>query len=356
MTGGLSMTDFSQPVDATDLTGIAPGPIAAEPTSSAGALIRQAREDAGLHIAALAVSLKVPVKKLEALEQDRFDLLPDAVFVRALASSVCRTLKIDAATVLDRLPQTAAPKLIYQGAGINAPFRAPGDGPGPTIWAQVSRPAVLAGLAFLLGALVLIFLPAVKPAGLVDKVVAVAMPPGTAQSEVPAAAAMVDEGVKMGSAPGQVLEMPTASPVAPAPAPAMLSAVTSAGGPQPAAAAAVSPAIAVPVLPPVVAAQGSPISAAVAAAGTVAPAQSTSSASGLLTLRAKGESWVEVVDAKGVVVVRRILTAGEVVGVSGALPLTAVVGRADATQVTVRGQPLDLAPIARDNVARFEVK
>ena len=58
------------------------------------------------------MSLKVPVRKLEALEDDRYDLLPDAVFVRALASSVCRTLKIDPQPVLDRLPQTAAPRLI----------------------------------------------------------------------------------------------------------------------------------------------------------------------------------------------------------------------------------------------------
>ncbi|WP_457306933.1 helix-turn-helix domain-containing protein, partial [Polaromonas sp. P5_E6] len=40
-----------------------------EPT--AGTLLREAREAAGIHIAALAVSLKVPVKKLEALELDR---------------------------------------------------------------------------------------------------------------------------------------------------------------------------------------------------------------------------------------------------------------------------------------------
>ena len=47
---------------------------------SAGSLLRQAREAAGLSIATLAVLLKVPVKKLEALEADHFDLLPDAVF------------------------------------------------------------------------------------------------------------------------------------------------------------------------------------------------------------------------------------------------------------------------------------
>ena len=39
-------------------------------TLSAGSMLRQAREMAGLHIGALAVALKVPVKKLEALEAE----------------------------------------------------------------------------------------------------------------------------------------------------------------------------------------------------------------------------------------------------------------------------------------------
>ena len=58
---------------------------------SAGALLRHARQAAGLHLDALSVALKVPIHKLEALEQDRHELLTDTVFVRALAASVCRT-------------------------------------------------------------------------------------------------------------------------------------------------------------------------------------------------------------------------------------------------------------------------
>ena len=50
-----------------------PVPLETVPVQSAGALIRQAREEAGLHIASLAMALKVPVKRLEALEADRFD-------------------------------------------------------------------------------------------------------------------------------------------------------------------------------------------------------------------------------------------------------------------------------------------
>jgi hypothetical protein len=41
----------------------------------AGAQLKRAREAAGIHVGALAVMLKVPVHRLEALESERWDLL-----------------------------------------------------------------------------------------------------------------------------------------------------------------------------------------------------------------------------------------------------------------------------------------
>ena len=61
-------------------------------------------------------SLKVPVRKLEALEDDRYDLLPDACSSRALASSVCRTLKIDPQPVLDRAAADRRSRRLAQDA------------------------------------------------------------------------------------------------------------------------------------------------------------------------------------------------------------------------------------------------
>src|SRR5689334_24448147 len=91
---------------------------------SAGRLLREARERQGLHIAALAAAIKVPPHKLEMLEADRFDALPDATFTRALAQTVCRALKIDPAGVLVLLPPTSAGhRLEHVGGGLNAPFR-----------------------------------------------------------------------------------------------------------------------------------------------------------------------------------------------------------------------------------------
>ena len=67
-------------------------------------MLRAAREKQGLHIAALAAAIKVSPRKLDALENDRWHELPDATFTRALAQTVCRTLKVDARPVLDKLP------------------------------------------------------------------------------------------------------------------------------------------------------------------------------------------------------------------------------------------------------------
>lgn len=336
MTKGPSMSEFDGPGPGSSATPMEDSARdeSPAPAESAGALLRQAREAAGLHIAALAVALKVPVKKLEALEADRLDLLPDAVFVRALASSVCRTLKMDAGQVLALLPQTGKPRLDYQQTSINTPFRSPSDGPGPSLWAQVSRPAVLAGLLLLLGALVLIFLPGVQQQEMAVQPLAGSSASVAAPQPAPAGVAATPAPVRESPGPA-VPESPVAAgsglPASPATAPGL-----SAGS------ALLVPAASPTEAPPATTAQ--------------ATAPSSAVAGGVILFTAKGESWVEVTDAKGVVVLRRTLAAGEAASASGALPLAAVVGRVDATQVQVRGRPFDLGAVAKDNVARFEVK
>lgn len=314
---------------------------------SAGTLLREAREAAGLHIAALALSLKVPVRKLEALEADRFDLLPDAVFVRALASSVCRTLKIDPAPVLERLPQTGAPRLAQDSGGINAPFRAPGDGRGASWVDQLSKPVFLAVFALLLGALILIFMPSARKddaaANGADNAATVPAPAQTvAVPSVPVPAAEP-------TPPATPVAAATAADPAPRVAGSTPVAATVTTAPVPAAAAS-RPSIS--VSPTVSAAASTPTVVSPTAVVTPAPLPTT----GIVVFKTTGESWVEVTDAKGVIAVRKTLAAGETVGASGALPLSVVIGRANFTKVEVRGKPLDLGPIAKDNVARFEVK
>src|SRR6185436_12113012 len=114
----------------------------------------------GVHIAALAAAMKVSQRKLESLEADRLDELPDATFTRALAQSVCRSLKIDPAPVLALLPQHAAGhRLEHVSEGINEPFR---DRPGrrePPDWAVLRSPVAWVVYLLLMASAVVYFMP-----------------------------------------------------------------------------------------------------------------------------------------------------------------------------------------------------
>lgn len=285
----------------------------------AGAMLRAAREAQGLHIAMLAVSLKVPVKKLESLESDRYDLLPDTVFVRALASSVCRTLKIDVVPILAALPLSQMHKIKASASGLNATFSDASSSSGRLRLSHLRKPLAMTVLVLLLGILAIVFLPATRP--------------GDSRS-----ASLIEEKSLMAPAAPAVAEvnaMAAVSSLTPASAAPLISSNSLSDGLQ----AVTASQVQTPM-------QNSsmPIADTVVGSGDV------------LTLQARGASWIEVVDAKGVAQSRKTLMKDEIISVSGALPLTVVLGRADLVSVSVRGQPFDVVSIAKDNVARFEVK
>lgn len=302
---------------------------------TAGALLRDAREAAGLHIAALAVALKVPVAKLEALEADNFSALPDMVFVRALASSVCRTLKIDPQAVLALLPQGEGPRLSAGDVGLNAPVKgfagrssaAPFKGAG-------TRSFVWAVGLLLIGAALMMFLPR----GLDADLSALLKQPETT-TKIPMPTGNVAQEISV--AVGAEQRVPSA-----APAPAAAAAAAAGVGVELPAGESIKPAgiASHPIVLPSVE----------ASAPSSAPA--ADAPSGVLAFKARSESWIQVRDAAGALVLQRNLAPNELVSVSGVLPLAVVIGRADATEVFVRGKPYDIGPVSRENVARFEVK
>ncbi len=277
----------------------------ANPAGSAGTILREARQAQGLHIAALAAAIKVSQKKLEALEGDRFDELPDATFTRALAQTVCRSLKIDPAPVLALLPQVRGYRLEQVAEGINAPFR---DRPGrrePNDWANLASPIVW-GAGLLVLAAVLVYL---LPQGWIAKLPAFA--PGAAPASAPGST--VTEVMP----PGTVSE-PLVSPPPPA--------------------------------------AGASAVAAVAPSAAAAPIPAAPAASGALQVRARAPSWVEVQDANSQVLLSRRVQPGETVLLDGAVPMRVKIGNAAATELVFRGQALDLTASTRENVARLELK
>lgn len=303
------------------------GSVNAVGQASAGVLIRQARELAGLHIGALAVSLKVPVKKLEALEGDRIDELPDLVFARALAATVCRILKVDPAPVLAALPQAMVVPARTDASSARTSFRNAGHGPQKSVFEKMSRPFMLMGVAFSVGALALILYPSIEPffaESSASSNIGVASPPAVAEKiEVGAVQLSQSSEQKSRSAMIQNASIGTVG-------------IAANGNTQPLLA---------------VDETGLRSATEVSSLERIAGLE----ASGILTLSSRGLSWVEVIDANRVTQLRKTMAAAESLAVSGALPLSVTVGRADAVEIQVRGKTVDLATYTKDNVARFEV-
>ena len=275
---------------------------------SAGAMLRAAREKRGLHIAALAASMKVSPRKLEALEADRHAELLDLTFTRALAQTVCRALKIDAAPVLAKLPRAGdMPKLAQVGGGINTPFHAAPGGRDPAAFTLHRRPVFWATLLVLAGALALAFLP---EAWMLWRLAGASAP-----ARVSAASAAMPAASMPAATVATPLALPAASSVAAAPA--LIETVHSAPPPS--------------------------------------LAGSASATAGVLAVRTTAESWVVVQDARGQSLLSRTVQPGETVGLDGTLPLRLTIGNAAVTQLTFRGQPVDLTPSTRDNIARLQL-
>ena len=70
-------------------------------TESIGAGLKAAREARGLSISEVAQQLKFAPRQLEALEQERFDLLPGGTFVRGMVRSYARLLKLERSMMIE---------------------------------------------------------------------------------------------------------------------------------------------------------------------------------------------------------------------------------------------------------------
>ncbi len=308
---------------------------------SAGSLLREARQEQGTHIAALAATIKVSQRKLESLEADRLDELPDATFTRALAQTVCRALKTDPAPVLALLPASAGHRLEHVSQGINQPFREratlhdTGD--------RLSRvtPGMWAALGLVLLAAVVYVLPQSWLSGLVW------MPGGARGTDAS------PSSVSIVTPPQGVLEIASVAPSAASQIAAPTPTVT---GTVPAVAASEPTALPESAPTPATNSTDAPVAATGHLPASTSGVAQASAAGEALWLRAAAPTWVEIRDARSRVVMSRLVREGEEVTLDAAAPLRVKIGNARATQLTFRGKPVDLPASTRDNVARLELK
>lgn len=300
----------------------------AQPTGSAGRLLQAGRERRGLELDALAQLLKVPVRKLQALEADRFEELPGAAFTRSLAQSYARQVGVDVQEVLALLPQAIVPpqRLEHVSRGLQTPYRegsgAHFGGSGGRGGFEGFRPVHGVALALLALALLLWLLPPLST-----------LLPSLGLSSRSELAAEVAAGSEAAASSTVVVETVHGVPA---------EQVTT---PVPPAASAV------PVMPVTVAASAPP-----AAPSAPAPVPAAATPAGTVVLKTRAASWIEVRDAGNAVLLSRTLQSGETVGLDGAMPMRVRVGVASALELSLRGEPVDLKPYTRGTSATVVLK
>jgi cytoskeleton protein RodZ len=297
---------------------------AAVDAASAGTLLRSARERAGMSLDDISQQLKLAPRQVQALEDGDFAALPGRTFIRGFVRNYARLLKLDVAAVLAALPGASA------DSGLQSPTlhpTAPSIGELPE--SQYARPVWIRWAVALI-ALVLVALVAYEFLPPLLSLRQSSTTPPTAR-DTPAEAKPAAEAAD------------AATTAAPAPEPA----------PQPSAAAGT------PLPNPILNREPATAAPAAAADGsTKAPDATAVPQAGEreLTLAYRDNSWTEVRDRDGRVLLSAMMPAGTRRALTGVPPFELIIGNATDVTLSFDGRSVDLTPFTRQGVARLTLR
>jgi len=270
--------------------------------ASVGQLLRDAREAQGVTLEDAAVRLRLMHRQVEAMERDDFESLGQPVFARGFVRNYARLLGLAPESLLARMG----------GAPAEPAAVSPVEPPLPHSW--LTSPWLILSL---LGLLLVVAVPVALYLWL--------------NSE---------------AGDGPIKQVPPVAQSHPAPAP------VTATAPVAAPAEAVAPAAQVVPTPSVAPAAANAEQVAAAAAAAPEPAAVGSA----LHLEFGDESWTEIKDASGRMLLRQLNHADSSVDVHGQPPFDMVIGNAAQARMTYNGRPIDLKPFIDGTVARFTLE
>ena len=258
-----------------------------------GAMLRMAREARGTTIAEVAATLKMSARQIEAIEGEDFSRLSGATFIRGFIRNYAKFLKIDAAPVLTALAESATLPQVELNAPVDVGVRMPTSGGRH---GKGLLGATILALAMLGVALVLYF-------DVIDP----------------------DLFLKLQGSPAVSMQAEQPQVVQPLPQPAAPSPSTT---------------------------------EAVAEAKSVDASEKPLAQAGMhqLIFSFDGSSWVEVKDGAGRTIFSQMNAKGTTQVVEGRPPFQLVVGNASLVRLQYNGQPLDLMPHTRVEVARLTLE
>lgn len=316
-----------------------------------GRILAAARGERGMSVSEVAQRLKFSIRHIEALEADHYDALPSGPYVRGMVRTYAKLLGVDPARLLDDLPQASdAGEPAMQPRDMSVPF--PQDArPGSRVYLLLSMLIIVAVIVVLAEWFIRSQRAALEEAGVpppVAEPVRKAEPPPP--SPVPANAGGE-------SSPQPASEAMPAQPAPPSKSESLASAPTSqptaestppANGSAPPASESTSPAAERPAA--IQASSAGLDGHNPAQSGPLAPGQSR------LTFDFDLESWVEVKDANGDVLLSAINPAGTEKQVVGTGPFSVVIGNASGVRLTYNGTPVTLKPRQTSDVARLTLE
>ncbi|MEM5426900.1 RodZ domain-containing protein [Cupriavidus oxalaticus] len=288
-----------------------------------GAALAREREAQRLSVEDVSARLKVAAPKLRAIEGGDLQGLPDITFAKGVMRAYARMLHVDIDALLARFQPPVAPvtEIARQREGsLNAAFddrnrfRTGGAG-GRWVWLALVAVVLAAGGWFGLDHIrhwIETRSSATETATTEEHAAAQSTEPGTVTAALPPVMAAADS-------PAPSAETTPASAVTATAAPASVAAAVPAAAP---------------------------------AAATPAPA--APAGQGELQIRFAGDTWYEVRDSSGKVVLGGTAKAGQAVAGGGKAPYKVVIGNVKGVEsMTRNGEPVDLKAANRNNVARL---
>jgi cytoskeleton protein RodZ len=311
-----------------------------------GKTLAAAREEMGWTVEQVADQLKLAVRQVVALEAGDYASLPGPAVVRGFIRAYAKVVKLDAVPLVALIP-------------LDTP--AASDATGTTV--HRNKPASFSEVRFPTNGK-----RSKLPLGWIALLVLVAAGAGLAWQFQLIPAALMRGGASAPAAAGSqasvtVLQAPVSAKPADAPIettlvkpgqelpPVVTNSVPLISVPPQTAQSGTPPA-------PLPATGATPAGVAPAPAAAAAPATATAAApaaANVLVLAASGDSWIEVRPLKGKPLLSKLARAGSTETLTLDQPVTLIVGKPSVVNVTLRGAPVALPPVAGSTVSRVSL-
>lgn len=312
-----------------------------------GRILAAARTERGMSVSEVAQRLKFSLRHIEALESDRYDALPSGPYVRGMIRTYARLLGVDPTRLLEALPRPSATgEPAMQPRDMSVPFPQ-GPRSGSRVYLLLSMLIIVAVAVVLAEWLIRSQRDAAPEAALPPpqgepRVKVEPLPervPATAEASASLPQPATEEMARQ-PAPETEFVTPPSATVAPG-----LQAET---GSTASALATVTPATA----------RTAPDQSSQAGSEPVPAADSEPLPPGRsrLSFTFELESWIEVRDASGDIIVSAINSPGTAREVRGTAPFSMVIGNASGVRLTYNGKPVELTPHRTSDVARLTLE